>query len=53
MFTISPLEVLAAFALAFLGGLLSGLGLNRYTDWVRKQTLCAAKAAADAELQAA
>ena len=49
MFTISPLEVLAAFALAFIGGVLCGLGLTRYAEWVRRQTLCAATQTQDAQ----
>jgi hypothetical protein len=37
--TISPLETLAAFFLAFAGGILFGLGLCRYAKQIRKDAL--------------
>lgn len=41
--TISPLEVLSAFFLAFLGGIVCGLSLVKYTEWIRRQALCDAQ----------
>ncbi len=37
----SPLETLAAFSLAFVGGLVCGLLLARYTAHIRKDALSA------------
>ncbi len=37
----SPLETLAAFSLAFFGGVLCGLLLSRYTAHIRKDAVSA------------
>lgn len=37
----SPLEILAAFAIVFVGGALSAVGLVKYVEKIRRDTQCA------------
>lgn len=37
MLTVSPLEYLAAFAIAFVAGMLFSLGLTTYIDEIRRE----------------